>query len=141
MLYGLPVGLDKLEDLRLLAGIMEQHDGILRLMVDNVGQIKALKRRQLGSGRPWSIFIKVDGGGRWVAWDERSMLMLLVVQGYHPSLQTCESWYHTLSSPPTSRFMDFTPTLIVSRTARVLTETPRVLRFGRDGRGGSVFAW
>ncbi|RSH80215.1 hypothetical protein EHS25_007225 [Saitozyma podzolica] len=63
MLYGLPCGIDKLQDLSLLAEEMARYGAVLRLMIDNPGQIMALARNRLSTG-PWSIFIKVDGGGR-----------------------------------------------------------------------------
>lgn len=65
MLYGLPCGIDKLQDLSLLAEEMARYGAVLRLMIDNPGQIMALARNRLSTG-PWSIFIKVDGGGRYV---------------------------------------------------------------------------
>jgi hypothetical protein len=65
MLYGLPCGIDKLQDLSLLAEEMARYGAVLRLTIDNPGQIMALARNRLSTG-PWSIFIKVDGGGRYV---------------------------------------------------------------------------
>lgn len=63
MLYGLPCGLDKLRDLQQLASVMKRSDAVLRLMIDHPDQIKALAAVPSPSGA-WSIFIKVDGGGK-----------------------------------------------------------------------------
>ncbi|WVR06754.1 hypothetical protein IAU60_003789 [Kwoniella sp. DSM 27419] len=63
MLYGLPCSLDKMDDLVLLSAELERHGAILRLMIDHPGQLAALGRHPSQSGQPWSIFIKVDGGG------------------------------------------------------------------------------
>jgi D-serine deaminase-like pyridoxal phosphate-dependent protein len=64
MLYGLPCGLDKIDDLRCLADHLSQRGAVLRLMIDHPGQVHALANVSLASGKPWSIFIKVDGGGK-----------------------------------------------------------------------------
>lgn len=46
--------------------------GVTRLMVDHATQIELLDRyaSSRGSKGKWSVFVKVDGGGRWV--DRRS---------------------------------------------------------------------
>lgn len=63
MLYGLPCGLDKLRDLQQLAAEMRQSEAVLRLMIDHPDQIRALAGVPNPNGA-WSIFIKVDGGGK-----------------------------------------------------------------------------
>ncbi|KAM0746362.1 hypothetical protein T439DRAFT_319020 [Meredithblackwellia eburnea MCA 4105] len=65
MLYGLPCGVDKIQDLQSIADSIQPH-AVLRLMIDNPGQIGALEAFNSKTGRttPWSIFIKVDGGGK-----------------------------------------------------------------------------
>lgn len=63
MLYGLPTALDKMADLTLLANELEQSGAVLRLMIDHPGQLQGLSRHTLASGKAWSIFVKVDGGG------------------------------------------------------------------------------
>lgn len=64
ILYGLPVGPNKLGDLAELADtlISENKDAELRIMVDNVWQVRALE--SYGGNREWSVFVKVDHGGR-----------------------------------------------------------------------------
>ena len=75
ILYSMPLSEDRVEDLNDAWDRMRD-SAVLRLMVDHPEQIKALERiddrldeedrlnthRQ--NGRKWSIFIKVDGGGR-----------------------------------------------------------------------------
>jgi D-serine deaminase-like pyridoxal phosphate-dependent protein len=63
MLYGLPCGLDKLQDLKRLAAEMGKSNAVLRLMIDHPDQIRALGGIANPNGA-WSIFIKVDGGGK-----------------------------------------------------------------------------
>lgn len=65
MLYGLPCGIDKLEDLQAVTVELGSRS-TLRLMIDSPGQIAALEAFNSATGRtsPWSIFIKVDGGGK-----------------------------------------------------------------------------
>ena len=63
MLYGLPCGLDKLQDLQALAAEMKQHGAVLRLRIDHPDQLRALGQVANPNG-VWSIFIKVDGGGK-----------------------------------------------------------------------------
>lgn len=65
MLYGLPCGVDKIEDLQSIS-VELGSKATLRLMIDSPGQIAALEAFNMKAGRaaPWSIFIKVDGGGK-----------------------------------------------------------------------------
>jgi D-serine deaminase-like pyridoxal phosphate-dependent protein len=64
ILYGLPVGPNKLGDLAELTDnlISENKDARLRIMVDNVWQVRALD--SYGGNREWSVFVKVDHGGK-----------------------------------------------------------------------------
>ncbi len=62
----MPIGADKIHDLNTL---QQEHLGdraTIRLMVDHKAQIEALGLYNQKHGRvqPWSLFIKVDGGGR-----------------------------------------------------------------------------
>jgi len=50
-----------LAELEELAIAYEQHGATLRLLVDHPEQVKALA----ATARPWSIFVKVDGGARY----------------------------------------------------------------------------
>jgi D-serine deaminase-like pyridoxal phosphate-dependent protein len=64
VLYGVPPGIDRLGELRSLSDKLYANGATLRLMIDHPGQIEALADVPLPGQRSWSIFIKVDGGGR-----------------------------------------------------------------------------
>ena len=65
ILYSLPVGEDKLEDLN---DAQEKVGGKaqIKLMIDHPAQVEAIQRfsQRFGRKQPWSVFIKVDGGGQ-----------------------------------------------------------------------------
>ncbi|EIW70581.1 hypothetical protein TREMEDRAFT_68121 [Tremella mesenterica DSM 1558] len=65
ILYAMPVSLDKMEDLH-NAQSEVRDKAVIRLMVDHPTQIEALKNfnERNGLRRKWSVFIKVDGGGK-----------------------------------------------------------------------------
>ncbi|WWC62270.1 uncharacterized protein I303_104866 [Kwoniella dejecticola CBS 10117] len=65
ILYSMPVGSDKIEDLNRAQDIIGSK-GVIRLMVDHPEQIKLLSQFNEKNGRKqkWSVFVKVDGGGR-----------------------------------------------------------------------------
>ncbi|KAN0100590.1 Ras family domain containing protein [Tylopilus felleus] len=64
LLYGLPVGLNKFDDLSVLNGEMNKYGGTVRIFVDNLEQVKFLEEYEKQQAKPkkWSAFIKVDGG-------------------------------------------------------------------------------
>ncbi|TFK30411.1 hypothetical protein FA15DRAFT_683766 [Coprinopsis marcescibilis] len=64
ILYGLPIGLNKISDLSALWDQMELYGGVVRLLVDHPEQIKLLEAfgREEGKSRPWSVFVKINGG-------------------------------------------------------------------------------
>ncbi|KAI6047664.1 putative serine dehydratase domain-containing protein [Pisolithus marmoratus] len=64
LLYGLPVGPNKLDDLSVLHEVMVKYDGTVRIMVDNLEQVRFLEEyeRQREQPKRWSAFIKMDGG-------------------------------------------------------------------------------
>lgn len=66
ILYGLPVGLNKVADLAVLMDTLALHDGVFRVLVDNIAQIQVLEAFNLERDRriPWSVFVKVECGGR-----------------------------------------------------------------------------
>ncbi|KDQ63585.1 hypothetical protein JAAARDRAFT_118999 [Jaapia argillacea MUCL 33604] len=66
ILYGLPVAINKIEDLATLWDEIEGHGGIVRLIVDHPEQVKALEIFEKGRANPrrWSVFVKVDAGSR-----------------------------------------------------------------------------
>lgn len=96
MLYGLPCGIDKIQELNSISVEMGEF-AFLRLMIDSPGQIVALEKFNAEAGRqsPWSIFIKVDGGGRYVFYRLKRVhlfLLTLFVFGRVPDEQA----YHRL---------------------------------------------
>ncbi len=64
ILYGLPVGIDKIADLGKLLQEVERHGAVLRLLIDHQDQIKHLEEfeKKHGLYRTWSVFVKVHGG-------------------------------------------------------------------------------
>ncbi|KIJ68487.1 hypothetical protein HYDPIDRAFT_106686 [Hydnomerulius pinastri MD-312] len=64
LLYGLPVGLNKLDDLSALHEEMTKYGGTVRIFVDNLEQVKHLEEYEKKQAKPkrWSAFIKMDGG-------------------------------------------------------------------------------
>ncbi|KAF8577870.1 hypothetical protein K439DRAFT_1654968 [Ramaria rubella] len=66
ILYGVPVGLNKLFDLAALSDALAAHGGVVRLMVDNPDQVQALETFNSEHDRsaPWSVFVKVECGGK-----------------------------------------------------------------------------
>ncbi|KAJ6499690.1 putative serine dehydratase domain-containing protein [Mycena vitilis] len=66
ILYGLPVAVNKVADLSDLWDEVAKSGAVVRLMVDNQEQIQFLEEfeKARGSGRKWSVFVKIDGGQR-----------------------------------------------------------------------------
>ncbi|KAF9453848.1 hypothetical protein P691DRAFT_694040 [Macrolepiota fuliginosa MF-IS2] len=64
ILYGLPVGVDKIADLSNLWSEIEPQGGLVRLLVDHPDQVKHLEafERQNKKPRRWSVFVKVHSG-------------------------------------------------------------------------------
>ncbi|KIJ21784.1 hypothetical protein PAXINDRAFT_65301 [Paxillus involutus ATCC 200175] len=64
LLYGLPVGLNKLDDLSALHEEMAKYGGTVRIFVDNLEQVKFLQEyeKKQSKAKRWSTFIKMDGG-------------------------------------------------------------------------------
>ncbi|KDQ16807.1 hypothetical protein BOTBODRAFT_30700 [Botryobasidium botryosum FD-172 SS1] len=62
LLYGLPVSPTKIADLDELSKQMKAHGAAVRLMVDNIDQVRALEtyNAQFNRADPWSVFVKVD---------------------------------------------------------------------------------
>jgi D-serine deaminase-like pyridoxal phosphate-dependent protein len=65
ILYSMPISATRLEDLN---DAQEKCAGkaVIRLMVDHPAQITALDAysKRTGKSGPWSVFMKVDGGGQ-----------------------------------------------------------------------------
>ncbi|KAF9535443.1 putative serine dehydratase domain-containing protein [Crepidotus variabilis] len=64
ILYGLPVGVNKVEDLSALWKEMDKYGGVVRLMVDHPDQVKFLDEFESKEEKPrrWSAFVKINGG-------------------------------------------------------------------------------
>jgi len=64
MLYGLPVAINKVQDLSELRAELQKYDGELRLLVDHPDQVLFLEayETQQNTGKRWSVFVKIDGG-------------------------------------------------------------------------------
>ncbi|KAI0068228.1 hypothetical protein BV25DRAFT_1818616 [Artomyces pyxidatus] len=64
ILYGLPVAINKIADLSDLWDELSQHGAVVRLLVDHPRQLEALEsfEQSRSTPRPWSLFVKVDGG-------------------------------------------------------------------------------
>ncbi|KAH9919093.1 putative serine dehydratase domain-containing protein [Fomitopsis serialis] len=66
ILYGLPVGLNKVQDLSSLWDEIAPFDAVIRLLVDHPEQVKFLEAFEQTRAQPrqWSVFIKVDCGSK-----------------------------------------------------------------------------
>jgi D-serine deaminase-like pyridoxal phosphate-dependent protein len=63
ILYSLPISVDKLGDILFAQEAMDGK-GVMRLMVDHASQIEFLYQYKRPDGGKWSVFVKVDGGGK-----------------------------------------------------------------------------
>lgn len=65
ILYSMPISADKLEDINSVQEIVGAQ-ATIRLMVDHAEQIRILQSFSQKIQRParWSVFVKVDGGGK-----------------------------------------------------------------------------
>jgi len=68
LLYGLPVGLNKLDDLSALHIEMEKYGGTVRILLDTLDQVEFLEEYEKQQEHPkkWSAFIKMNGGQMYV---------------------------------------------------------------------------
>jgi D-serine deaminase-like pyridoxal phosphate-dependent protein len=64
ILYGLPVALNKLDDLSALHDEMTRYGGTVRILLDHLDQVKFLEEYERTQKHPkkWSAFIKMNGG-------------------------------------------------------------------------------
>jgi D-serine deaminase-like pyridoxal phosphate-dependent protein len=62
ILYGLPMALNKVQDLSDLAEEVGKYGAVVRLMIDHPKQVEFLEGFEKTRGGKWSAFIKVDGG-------------------------------------------------------------------------------
>lgn len=62
ILYGLPMAVNKVQDLSDLTKEMGKYGGVIRVMIDHPKQVEFLEEFEKTHGGKWSAFIKVDGG-------------------------------------------------------------------------------
>ncbi|CCL99046.1 uncharacterized protein FIBRA_01055 [Fibroporia radiculosa] len=76
ILYGLPVALNKVQDLSSLWEEIAAFDAKLRILIDHPDQVKFLEafERSRANPRRWSVFIKVDCGQKRAGLDPTSLL-------------------------------------------------------------------
>lgn len=81
ILYSLPVGEGVMEDLN-AAQEKAGDKCCIRVMVDHPLQIAALQRshKRLSRRNPWSVFVKVDGGGKRAGAPPRSAQMKALIE-------------------------------------------------------------
>ncbi|TCD62211.1 hypothetical protein EIP91_007216 [Steccherinum ochraceum] len=66
ILYGLPVPVNKLEDLASLRDELAKYGGTIRILIDHPVQVEAIEKFEEGrtESKKWSAFMKVDSGGK-----------------------------------------------------------------------------
>ncbi|KAG5647955.1 hypothetical protein DXG03_006989 [Asterophora parasitica] len=66
ILYGLPIAVNKVQDLSNLWDEISKDGGVVRLLIDHPEQVKFLEKFESSRKEPrrWSVFVKVDGGQR-----------------------------------------------------------------------------
>jgi D-serine ammonia-lyase len=64
ILYGLPIGVNKIVDMSTLRNKISTQGAIFRVLIDHPNQVRILEEfeRQQSTPRRWSAFVKVDGG-------------------------------------------------------------------------------
>ena len=67
-MYGLPVAPNKIADLAKLRDELTTYGGVVRILVDNPDQVRYLEQYEGQRENPqlWSVFVKVDAGGKCV---------------------------------------------------------------------------
>jgi len=68
ILYGLPLAVNRLEDLSALRTELEKYGASVRLLVDHSDQVRFLEEYENQQEKPqrWSMFIKINGGQKYV---------------------------------------------------------------------------
>ncbi|EPQ60665.1 hypothetical protein GLOTRDRAFT_53051 [Gloeophyllum trabeum ATCC 11539] len=115
ILYGLPVGVNKIQDLASLWDELEKYGGIVRLLIDHPEQVQALEQfeQQREKPRSWSVFVKVDGGQKRAGVPPTSTAFRPLVELLSISPATtifgfyCHAWdaYASTSLPEASSFL------------------------------------
>ncbi|GJJ13883.1 hypothetical protein Clacol_008140 [Clathrus columnatus] len=87
MLYGLPIGFNKLAELAAMADVLESYQGNLRILVDHPHQIQILEEyNKLNNRRsPWSVFVKIETGGKRAGVDPDSLAFTNLLQNLFAS--------------------------------------------------------
>ncbi|KAL1741199.1 putative serine dehydratase domain-containing protein [Schizophyllum fasciatum] len=64
LLYGLPIGINKVQDVSDLWDEVAPSGGVIRLLIDHPNQVKFLEEFESKREKPrrWSAFVKIDGG-------------------------------------------------------------------------------
>ena len=64
----MPIAVNKIRDISELSDELSKHNATLRLHIDHPDQIAALEafETQKPDPRKWSVFVKVDAGGKYV---------------------------------------------------------------------------
>ncbi|KAI0692796.1 hypothetical protein BC835DRAFT_1356104 [Cytidiella melzeri] len=67
ILYGLPLPPNKIDDLSKLRDELAPYGAVVRIMVDHPDQVQYLEQYESQRKTPelWSVFVKVDSGGRY----------------------------------------------------------------------------
>ena len=70
-MYGLPIGVNKVQDVSDLWDEVAPSGGVIRLLVDHPDQVKFLEEFESKREKPrkWSAFVKIDGGQKYVIGD------------------------------------------------------------------------
>ena len=87
ILYGIPLPITKIADLHSLKQQLSKDSAVLRLMVDHVEQVQALKTFNMSLAEepsPWSVFVKVESGYKF-----RPFRLNYIDITHHFLLQTC----------------------------------------------------
>ena len=115
ILYGLPVSVNKLDDLSTLWDEIAPLGAVIRVLIDHPDQVQLLNEYEKTRPTPrrWSVFVKIDAGyqcvnlfGMWSTF----LLTREVERDYHRNIR-CSKTCSTLFWPPrSSQYTDFTVT-------------------------------
>lgn len=92
LLYGLPLGANKLADLSTLAEAVRPHGGEIRILIDHPDQVKILEQFETTQIHPrkWSVYILLDGATKRAGVEQGSdafnELLSLVFESPHITL-------------------------------------------------------
>ncbi|EIN13785.1 hypothetical protein PUNSTDRAFT_48709 [Punctularia strigosozonata HHB-11173 SS5] len=102
ILYGLPVAPNKIADLDAIRGTLASNGAVVRLLIDHTDQIEHLERFESARSSPgsWSVFVKVDAGGKRAGVIPGSARFETVVQKalFSPAIQVYGFYCHAGNS-------------------------------------------